>query len=177
MRDRLDADPESILDEVLFAKEMTGESVDPDDLAARRSTLAEIRAAQAGIAREAQAGPDGRLLVHRAVALRPDALAALAPGDALGGCWAFDPGGAHAYDGRAGVPRYVLSAWVSPGDVAWAETIAMWSGGEGEARLDRRAQVELAGIREQAGGLPVREDLAGETFSACEAQRASAKPR
>lgn len=167
MRRWLDAPAEDILDEVVLAKELSGEEVG-DGPAARRGVLREIREAQADVAAAIEEGPDGRILVHRAVALTAEALAALSPGDAVGICWAFERRGAHSYDARPGRPVYVVSAWVGPEDVAGDFVLAMWSSGEGEARLDRRAQVEVAGISD-AAGRPVREDLAGAVMGAGEA--------
>ncbi len=162
----LDADPEELLDEVILAKELSGEGIG-SGAAARERVLREIREAQAGVRDATEEGPDGRLLVHRAVALTPEALEGLSAGDEIGICWAFERRGAYSYDARPGRPVYVVSAWVEPGDVAGAFALAMWSSGEGEARLDRRAEVEVAGIVDAAGG-PVREDLVGAVLGAGE---------
>ncbi len=177
MREWLDADAETILDEVMLAKEMTGECLDPGRPSAMRAALDEIRRAQADLRHEVRPAPDGRILVHRAIALDDAALSGLAPGDALGACWAFDPRGAHAYDAKPGRARYALTAWVDPGDVAWAMTLAMWGSGEGEARLDRRATLELVGIHEQGTGAAVRGDLEGERFGTSQPVGAGARPR
>ena len=156
--------PEDLLDVVVEAKWQTGEEFG-DGPAARARVLEEIRRAQADIAAEARPAADGRILLHRALSLDADGLAALEPGAALGASWAFDRRGAHPYDGRRGRPTYVISAWAEPGDILGAQTLAMWSSGEGEARLSSGAAVELASIQ-GAGGTPARADLEGQSFGA-----------
>jgi len=176
MDEWLNADPASLVDEVVTAKWMTGEEVDGDDPAARLAVGAEIARAQADLRGEVEAGPDGRILVHREMALSDEALDALAPGDALGICWAFDRKGAHGYDARAGGARRVVTAWAEPGDVAWAQVLAAWSSGEGEARLAAGAGVELVGIADR-DGTPRRADLAGSEFGTARTLPTGPSPR
>ena len=53
--------------------------------------------------------------------------------------------------------------------------LGMWSSGEGEARIDRRASVVIEDIRDRNGD-PVREDLWGREHSLGAVSRVEQKP-
>lgn len=159
MDEWLHGEPASLVEAVREAKLDAGEA----SPGPAHAIEAEIRRAQADLRGEVRLHPDGRVLVHRAMRLADEAVGELAPGDALGVCWAFDRRGAHAYDGRGPGAAHVASVLAEPSDIAWAHVIAMWSSGEGEARLGKRARVELVGLTGRGGAL-VRPDLAGCEF-------------
>lgn len=172
----MDRDPQDLLDDVLDAKELSGESLDPSSPRVRQSVLKEIAAAQAAIRRVASPGPAGRIAVHRAMVLGGEALAALAPGCGLGESWAFDRRGAHPYDATRRGQVVVLSGTVDPDDVAWEFVLAMWSSGEGEARLKASAEIEIVAVS-TARGEPLRPDLVGSKMGVCQLPAAPPGPR
>lgn len=158
-----------IVDEIRFAKELSGETFDGrSEETVRKAIEGEIRAAQAHF-RNLRITADGSYPVYRAMRLSDGQVASLAPGDALGTCWSDTLAGAHAYYGasRDGLRDYVVAALVAEGDVDWAMSIAVHSSGEGELRLLAGATVRLIWLRPgkpSALGEPLREDLEGAEF-------------
>jgi len=162
--DWLDADPDDILDDVIEAKILAGEDVDPSDARTRKRVADEIVRAQRSIRLEIRHAGDGRILVHRALVLDDDAIASLSPGQGLGESWAFSEAGAHPYDAvRRSRTAVVVSGLIHPDDIMGPFVLAMWSSGEGEARLRRQAEIEIVGMRAKGLGA-VREDLNGTSF-------------
>jgi len=161
--DWLEADPQDILDDVIDAKILSGEDVDPASERIRRRVIEEIVRAQQDIRSEFTTSEDGRVLVHRAVVLDDDGVADLSPGQGLGESWAFSRTGAHPYDAVRKGRTVVVSGLVRPDDIYGPFVLAMWSSGEGEARLRRQAEIEIVGIEAKGLG-EVREDLKGTVF-------------
>lgn len=158
MNQWLEADPDDILDEVILARQLAGEDIDEASARVRAMVRSDIADAQRSLSQEA-VEIDGAVTVYRSVWVDPESI-----GDfenaGLGECWAFNRAGAHSYYGRGKGTEIILEARVATDDVVWPMVIAMWSSGEGEARLDSRASVTVKEIRTRSGD-PVREDLWG----------------
>lgn len=152
----LEADPDEILDEIIHARQLAGEDLDETSGKVRAMVRRDIASSQKDISM-AISETDCGLAVFRAMTLRPDDLDGF-EARGLGDCWAFDRLGAFTYDGRRSDTEIIIEARVSPDDVVWPMVIGMWSSGEGEARLDARANVTINEMRTRNGD-PVREDL------------------
>jgi hypothetical protein len=161
--DWLSSDPDDLLDEVVEAKILSGEDIDASSERVRKRVLDEIALAQRNIRAETTVAADGRILLHRALVLDDAAIASLSPGQGLGESWAFSELGAHPYDSVRRGRTVIVSGLVHPDDVFGPFVLAMWSSGEGEARLRRQAEIEI--IRLVAKGtVELREDLKGTVF-------------
>lgn len=166
MHPALTAEPEDILDDIIFAKEMTGETLDDANEERMRARICrEIQNAQKAL--RPMIGENGLLRVWRAMKLEDGDLHNLAAGDGLGECWSWTDAGAHTYYGGRG-RTFVFEASVPESDVDWLATLAMHSSGEGEIRLRTDAEFTLTRLRERLGpskyGPDLRQDLAGEIF-------------
>lgn len=161
--DWLDAAAEDILEDVLEAKILSGEDIDPTSERVRRRVIGEILCAQDTIRSEASISDDGRILVHRALVLDEEAIASLSPEHGLGESWAFSERGAHPYDAVRRGRTVVISGLVHPDDLLGHFVLAMWSSGEGEARLRRNAEIEIVSMTARGIG-GIRDDLKGTVF-------------
>jgi hypothetical protein len=169
----LKIDPEEILDDVIYARQLTGEDIDESSQPIRKMVRTDIVWAQADIANSIQQNEDG-VAIFRSIWLDPEAFEKL-EARGLGECWAFDSRGAHSYYGSRQGVEIVVEARVNPDDIVWPTVIGMWSSGEAEARIDTRAQVLIEKIRTK-GGDPVREDLWGTEMNVGAAPTAKATP-
>jgi len=169
----LEADPDEILDEIIHVRQLAGEDLDEPSGRVRAMVRRDIASAQKDIS-IAISEEGSRLAVFRAMTLGPGDLDGF-EARGLGECWAFDRRGAFAYDGRRSDLEIIIEAGVSPDDIVWPMVLGMWSSGEGEARIDRRASVVIEDIRDSNGD-PVREDLWGREHSLGAVSRVEQKP-
>ncbi|NTF17787.1 hypothetical protein G6L37_05190 [Agrobacterium rubi] len=169
----LDAEPEDILEEVILARQLAGEDLDETSAAVRRMVVADIVSAQKDIRRTCSEA-DGQIRVFRSIKVLPSEVDDFET-RGLGTCWAFTRAGAHAYEGRSTGTEVIMEARVGTDDVMWPMVIGMWSSGEGEARLDRRAIVVLDSVS-AADGTPLRSELWGAELSLDSPEVGVAKP-
>jgi hypothetical protein len=157
----LEADPDDILDEVILARQLAGEDIDEASATVRAMVRSDIASAQSSLAREVDVA-GGAVAVYRSVWVEAASLEDF-ENAGLGECWAFSRAGAYSYYGRGKGTEIILEARVAADDVVWPMVIAMWSSGEGEARLDRRATVTIEAVRTRDGE-PMRQDMWGSEF-------------
>jgi hypothetical protein len=158
----LAADPDDILDDVILARQLAGEDLDEGSAKVRAMVRSDIVATQRALSREV-VEDDGAVAVYRSVWIDPASVEDFEQAG-LGECWAFSRAGAHSYYGRGKGMEIILEARVASDDIVWPMVIAMWSSGEGEARLDRRAAVTVEAIRTKDGE-PVRQDMWGVEYA------------
>lgn len=169
----LEADADDILDEVIEARQLAGEDLDESDQTVRKMVRSDIVASQRDIARMV-VETDGMITVYRAIRLGASDIGGF-EARGTGECWSFTRAGAFAYDGTGKGDDIIIEARVPEDGIVWAMTVGMWSSGEGEARLDRRASVVIENIRTKSGD-PVREDMWGSEYSVSAPDGVGAKP-
>lgn len=163
---------EDVVDEVVLWRQLSGEDIDEGDPDVIAETMAQLALARRDVLRSIRLASDGRIRVVRAIDVAEEDIDDFER-KGLGVCWAFDPRGAYAYDGRRRGLDLVVEAAVDPDDVVWPAVFAMWSSGEGEARLHPEASVLVERVVVRDRG-EIRDDLAGREVELQVSRRAAA---
>ena len=165
------AQPENLIDAVIEAKILTGESFDGEsEDAVRDRVYDEIHSAQCTMTREVAVDGD-RVTVYRAMGFDPGVIDALEAGAPLGSCWSWSEAGAFPYNASRRKETYVFAATVDVQDIDWLTSIALESSGEAELRLAPDAELTLLSIKRTGergvrSGEFIRQDLIGTVFPA-----------